>query len=123
MYMYIVLYIHTHYVKLRDVFCWTMMVRMGPLRPSFLGPASSREGNRFMVRVGYSASPPAETTTIGWELSRPPERDSACVAKQYIHVIAERLSAKQLIPQSGAKSQLEFVCMYLSRLRMRTCHA
>ena len=29
-------------------------------------------------------------------------------------IIAERLSARQLIPQYGAKSQLEFVCMYVS---------
>ena len=28
-------------------------------------------------------------------------------------VIAECLSARQLIPQYGAKSQLEFVCMYV----------
>ena len=43
-----------------------------------------------------------------------------------MYIIAERLSARQLIPQYGAKSQLEFVCMYvymyLSRLRMRACH-
>ena len=41
-------------------------------------------------------------------------------------IIAERLSARQLIQQYGAKSQLEFVCMYVymypSRLRMRACH-
>ena len=45
------------------------MVRSGPLRPSFRGPASSRQGKRLRVRVGPSGSPPADTINIGWEES------------------------------------------------------
>ena len=30
-----------------------------------------------------------------------------------IFLVAERLSTRQLIPQYGAKSQLEFVCIYV----------